>query len=89
MDPKNIALRLGAVAPSIYEQLQVHGITKAEAKVFEDDNSAINRLYIRCLLRESEVKRARGKLAKKIFSHIQKIYEERGEAPPIRENKVV
>jgi len=81
----NMELRLGAVTPPLYDQLKIHGATKAEAKVFQDDNNALNRAYIRDYITEGEVKRARGKLAKKIFKFIQRIYEERGEAPPIRE----
>ncbi len=88
MNPQSIQLRLGAVSPPLYDQLKIHGITKAEAKVFQDDNSAINRLYIRDFLTESETKRARKKLSVKVFAFIQRVYEERGEAPPIRERKV-
>lgn len=85
MNHPSVSLRLGAVSPPIYDQLKHHGVTKKEAQVFQDDNAALSRAYIRGFLTDSEVKRARGKLAKKIFEFLQRIYEERGQAPPIRE----
>jgi len=75
---KNISITLGAIT-ALAPQLAVHGLTKAEIKVFEDDNSALNRAYIRDFITESQIKAARKKLAKKITDYIRKVRTERGE----------
>lgn len=83
MNRPSFSLRLGAVSPPMYEQLKHHGVTEKEAKVFQDDNSALNRAYIRGFLTDAEVKRARGKLAQAIFIFVQRIYEERKQPGPL------
>ena len=61
--PKQILL--GALAPDIAEQ----GFLDPDGQ-FQRDADAISRLYVRSLLPESVVKKARDKLVKKIMENL-------------------
>lgn len=67
-----LSLRFGAVAPSIGEQIEAHGLPLPSGlRALESDADAINRLRFHNVLTDGEVRRARERLMKRVTAAIE------------------
>lgn len=70
---KQLELRIGAVAPSLKQQLTAQGFKfDAHALSFiEDDKNAISRLYIRGYLTDTQAEKMKNKIYNKVKATIK------------------
>ncbi len=70
---KQFGIKFGVLSDSIINQVEAQGfrINKAVAKSFEKDRQAINRLIVRGLLTESQLKICFQKLLNKICQQVE------------------
>lgn len=68
MSEQILKIRLGAMSPSVKEQVEEQGfkIDATDSVHLQKDSEAITRLIIRGLITDSQAKQARDKLFKKI-----------------------
>lgn len=69
---EEIQIRMGAMAPSLVEQLTPHGVSQDAAERFERLNKAITGLRLGDLLPDAQAKKCRDKLFKQIEKELQR-----------------
>lgn len=69
---EKLEIRMGAMAPSLVEQLVPYGVSIGTATRLENLNKAITALAISDMLPPSQVKRCRDKLFKRIEKELPK-----------------
>lgn len=69
---EQIEIRMGALAPSLVEQLTPHGVSQEAAERFERLSQAITGLRLGDLLPDAQAKKCRDKLFKKIEKELQR-----------------
>ncbi len=69
---EEIQIRMGAMAPSLVEQLTPHGVSQDAAERFERLNKAITGLRLGDLLPDAQAKKCRDKLFKQIEKYLQR-----------------
>lgn len=72
---EQIEIRMGALAPSLVEQLTPHGVSQEAAERFERLSKAITGLRLGDLLPDSQAKKCRDKLFKQIEKELQRVGE--------------
>ena len=79
MAEKKIRITIGAMAPSLAEQVKSQGVqlvldskTRDLFRAMEGDVDALNRLYVRGVLSETSTIQARKKLIKAVLSFVKK-----------------
>lgn len=70
--PEQIQIRMGAMAPSLVEQLTPRGVSQEAAERFERLSKAITGLRLGDLLPDAQVKKCRDKLFKQIEKELQR-----------------
>ena len=70
---EQIEVRMGAMAPSLVEQLTPHGVSQETAERFERLNKAITGLRLGNLLPDAQAKKCRDKLFKQIEKELQRV----------------
>lgn len=71
--PEEIQIRMGAMAPSLVEQLVPYGVSREAAERFERLNKAITGLRLGDLLPDSQAKKCRDKLFKQVEKELQRV----------------
>lgn len=69
---EQIEIRMGALAPSLVEQLTPHGVSQEAAERFERLSKAITGLRLGDLLPDTQAKKCRDKLFKQIEKELQR-----------------
>lgn len=69
---EQIEIRMGALAPSLVEQLTPHGVSQEAAERFERLSKAITGLRLADLLPDAQAKKCRDKLFKQIEKEVQR-----------------
>lgn len=69
---EEIQIRMGAMAPSLVEQLTPYGVSQEAAERFERLNKAITGLRLGDLLPDAQAKKCRDKLFKQIAKELQR-----------------
>lgn len=72
---EQIEIRMGALAPSLVEQLTPHGVSQEAAERFERLSKAITGLRLGDLLPDAQAKKCRDKLFKRIEKELQRAGE--------------
>lgn len=70
--PEQIEIRMGAMAPSLVEQLVPYGVSIGTATRLENLNKAITGLCLGDLLPDAQAKKCRDKLFKQIEKELQR-----------------
>lgn len=72
MSTKKVGISFGALAPPLIEQLHEQGLTMdaKDASALSNDIDAVNRLYLRNVITETEAKQARRRIMKKITAKV-------------------
>lgn len=70
---EQIEIRMGALAPSLVEQLTPHGVSQEAAERFERLSKAITGLRLSDLLPDAQAKKCRDKLFKQIEKELQRV----------------